>query len=80
MSSRKSNGPRATPPVCTTGVPAPCASDDAENAFIRGNRALTICVFKSLDYVNSPQLKQNISQFEPADVVFSTYSPCELPA
>jgi len=41
----------------------------AENAFIqgnlrgnlKGNRALTISVFKSLDYVSPPQSKQNIS-------------------
>jgi hypothetical protein len=56
---------------------APCASDDAESPFIQGNikgkRALTISAFKSLDYVNSPQSKQNVSQFEPADVVFSTF-------
>jgi hypothetical protein len=63
---------------------APCALDDAKNTSIRGNiegnRALTIGVFKSLDYVNSPQSKQNVSQFEPVGVVFSTHSPCELPA
>jgi hypothetical protein len=39
-------------------VPAPCASDDAENAVIKtnfkGNCALTICNLKSLDYVNPP--------------------------
>jgi hypothetical protein len=61
LSSRKSNGPRATRPVFATGAPTPCGSDDAENAFVKGNRALTICVFKSLDYVNSPQSKQNVS-------------------
>jgi hypothetical protein len=71
---------------------APSAFGDAKNAFIQdkvkgnlkanieGNCALTMFVFKSLDYVNSPQSKQNVSQFEPVGVVFSTHSPCELPA
>jgi len=43
----------------------PSEFSDAENAFIqghiKGNCTLTICNFKSLDYVNTPQSKQNVS-------------------
>jgi hypothetical protein len=34
------------------------------------NWPLTPGVFKSLDYADMPQSKQNISQFEPVEVVF----------
>jgi hypothetical protein len=59
------------------GAHAPCSACVAENAFIQGGCALTICNFKSLDCVSSPQSEQNVSRFERAGVVFSSHSACE---
>jgi len=46
------------------------ASATLETPSFKAIVRITICYFKSLDYANMPQSKQNISQIEPVDVVF----------